>query len=143
MKTALRWLLTVFMVAAGLNHFLSSDGYVAMMPSGLPAPLELVYVSGVAEILGGLGLILERTRRATAWALIALFIAIFPANLNMAVNHLPLAGRALPSWALWGRLPLQLVLIAWAYWYTRRPTPSPAQPGRGQERSAGYGPASM
>ena len=64
MKTALRWLLTVFMVLAGLNHFLRPDAYVAMMPSALPAPLELVYISGVAEILGGLGLILERTRRA-------------------------------------------------------------------------------
>jgi len=121
MKTALRWLLTVFMVAAGLNHFLSPDAYAAMMPSALPAPLELVYASGIAEILGGLGLVLAQTRRSAGWGLIALFIAIFPANLNMAVNHLPLAGRALPSWALWSRLPLQLVLIAWAYWYTRPP----------------------
>lgn len=121
MKTALRWLLTVFMVAAGANHFVSQDGYVAMMPSALPAPLALVYVSGVAEILGGLGLVLERARRAAGWGLIALFIAIFPANLNMAVNHLPLAGHPLPSWALWGRLPLQLVLVAWAHGYTRPP----------------------
>jgi len=119
MKTALRWLLTVFMVVAGVNHFLRPDDYVAMMPGYLPAPLELVYLSGVAEILGGLGLILERTRRAAAWGLIALLVAVFPANLNMAVHHLPLAGRPLPTWALWGRLPLQLVLIAWAYWYTR------------------------
>jgi uncharacterized membrane protein len=127
MKTALRWLLTVFMVIAGLNHFLSPDAYVVMVPSALPAPLALVQISGVAEILGGLGLVLARTRRAAGWGLIALLVAVFPANLNMAVNHLPLAGHALPGWALWGRLPLQLVLIAWAHWYTRPQAPAPGR----------------
>jgi uncharacterized membrane protein len=119
-KPALRWLLTVFMVAAGVNHFISPDAYVAMVPSVLPAPRALVYVSGIAEIAGGLGLILPATRRLAAWGLIALFVAVFPANINMAVNDLPLGSRAVPAWALWGRLPLQLVLIAWAFWYTRR-----------------------
>lgn len=120
MKAALRWLLTVLMVLAGANHFVSPDPYVAMMPAALPAHLALVYVSGVAEIAGGLGLILPRTRRAAAWGLVLLLLAVFPANVNMAVNHLPLGDRALPTWALWGRLPLQAVLIAWAWWYTRR-----------------------
>jgi uncharacterized membrane protein len=119
LKTVLRWVLTVFMTVAGLNHFLAPAPYVAMMPAALPAPLALVYISGVAEILGGLGLILPATRRLAAWGLIALFIAIFPANINMAVNHLPLGDRVLPTWALWARLPLQFVLMAWAYWYTR------------------------
>jgi uncharacterized membrane protein len=121
MKTALRWLLTVGMVYAGLLHFTNPDPYVNMVPRALPAPLALVYVSGVAEILGGLGLIFEATRRAAAWGLVLLFIAVFPANVNMAVNHLPLGSRVVPSWALWGRLPLQLVLIVWALWYTRPP----------------------
>ncbi|MFT3696695.1 MAG: DoxX family protein [Kofleriaceae bacterium] len=119
MKTILQWVLTVFMVAAGLNHFLSPAPYVGMMPSALPHPELLVQVSGVAEILGGLGLILPATRKLTAWCLIALFVAIFPANLNMAINHLPLGTHSVPTWALWARLPLQLVLIAWAYWFTR------------------------
>ena len=88
-----RWALTLFMVGAGANHFLSPAPYVAMVPAMLPAPWALVYVSGVAE---------------------------FPANLNMAVNHLPLGTQPLPSWALWGRLPLQLVLIWWASSFTRR-----------------------
>jgi uncharacterized membrane protein len=121
MKTALRWLMTAFMVVAGVNHFISPGGYVAMMPSVLPAPLALVYISGVAEILGGLGLILPATRRLAAWGLIALFVAIFPANVNMLVNHLPLGTWEVPTWALWARLPLQAVLIAWAWWYTREP----------------------
>ncbi len=120
-KTILRWVLTVFMVAAGINHFLSPAPYVAMMPSALPHPELLVQVSGVAEILGGLGLILPQTRKLTAWCLILLFIAIFPANLNMAINHLPLGDKAVPAWALWARLVLQVPLIAWAYWFTKAP----------------------
>lgn len=120
-KLALRWLLTIAMIGAGANHFLDPATYVAMMPSALPAPTALVYVSGVAEIAGGLGLIPLRTRRWAAWGLVALLIAVFPANVNMAVNELPLGDRAVPTWALWARLPLQLVLIAWAAWYARAP----------------------
>lgn len=119
-KAVLRWLLALIMVGGGVNHFLSPAPYVAMMPSALPWHLPLVYLSGVFEILGGLGLLLPRTRRLAAWGLIALFIAIFPANLNMAINHLPLGDKHLPQWALWARLPLQAVFIAWAWWYTRR-----------------------
>lgn len=123
MKTALRWLLTAFMVAAGVNHFIIADVYAAMIPDALPAHLALVTISGVAEIAGGLGLILPATRRAAAWGLIALLVAVFPANVNMAVHHLPLGERVVPAWTLWARLPLQAVLIAWAWWYTRPPAP--------------------
>jgi uncharacterized membrane protein len=77
-------------------------------------------ISGIAEILGGLGLIVPATRRLAAWGLIALYVAVFPANLNMALNHLPLGTTPVATWLLWARLPLQLVLIVWAYWYTRR-----------------------
>ena len=121
MKTILRWVLTVFMVAAGANHFINPPPYLGMMPAELPASwhLPLVDISGVFEMLGGLGLILPVTRRAAAWGLIALFLAVFPANLNMALNHLPLGASPVPAWALWGRLPLQGVLIAWAWWFTR------------------------
>jgi uncharacterized membrane protein len=115
-----RWVLTVFMVGAGINHFVNPAPYLGMMPDALPAHLALVYVSGVAEILGGLGLIVPATRRLAAWGLIALFVAIFPANLNMAIHHLPLGTTVVPGWALWARLPLQLLLIWWAYAFTRR-----------------------
>ena len=118
-KTVFRWLLTVVMVGAGANHFINPAPYLAMMPEALPAHEALVYISGIAEICGGLGLIVPQTRKLAAWGLIALYIAIFPANLNMAINHLPLGTTDLPTWALWGRLPLQLVVIAWAYWFTR------------------------
>ena len=118
-KPVMRWVLTVFMVAAGINHFLAPAPYVAMVPDALPAHLWLVYISGVAEIAGGLGLILPATRRLAAWGLIALFVAVFPANVNMAVNHLPLGTHHVGAALLWARLPLQLVLIAWAAWFTR------------------------
>jgi uncharacterized membrane protein len=119
-RTISRWVLTVLMVGAGVSHFLSPDRYVAMVPAGLPEPLLLVHVSGVAEILGGLGLILPATRRFAAWGLIALFVAVFPANLNMAINHLPLGSYQVPLWALWARLPLQVLLVWWAASFTRR-----------------------
>jgi uncharacterized membrane protein len=107
------------MVAAGANHFIVPDTYVGMMPRALPAPLMLVYVSGIAEIAGGLGLIIARARKPAAYGLIALLIAVFPANLNMALNELPLGDTPVPTWALWARLPLQVVLIAWAWWVGR------------------------
>lgn len=116
----LRWTLTVFMVFAGSLHFIVPDVYVSMMPSALPAHLALVYISGVCEMLGGLGLILPQTRRLAAWGLVALLVAVLPANINMAVNHLPLGKWETPVWALWARLPLQLLLIAWAYRFTRK-----------------------
>jgi uncharacterized membrane protein len=119
MKTALRWLLTIFMVLAGVNHFVAPAPYVAIVPAALPAHLALVYISGVAEIAGGLGLILPATRRLAAWGLILLFVAILPANINMAIHHLPMSGHHVPAALLWARLPLQLVLIAWAFWYAR------------------------
>ena len=118
--TILRWLLTVFMVGAGTMHFVAPATYLAITPEALPAKLALVYISGVAEIAGGLGLIHPKTRRWAAWGLIALLVAVLPANINMAINELPLGTTEVPTWALWARLPLQLVLIAWAYLFTRR-----------------------
>ena len=118
-KPVFRWIFTVVMVLAGANHFLDPATYIAMMPDALPAHAALVYISGVAEILGGLGLIVPATRKLAAWGLILLFLAVVPANINMAINGLPLGTTEFPSWALWARLPLQLVFIVWAYWFTR------------------------
>jgi uncharacterized membrane protein len=120
-KTIVRWVATIAMVVVGVKHFLNPAPFVGIVPAALPHKLALVYVSGVAEIAGGLGLILPATRRAAAWGLIALYVAVFPANINMAVNHLPLGADPVPQWLLWARLPLQIVFIAVAYWYTRPP----------------------
>jgi uncharacterized membrane protein len=76
-------------------------------------------VSGVFEILGGVGLLVPATQRLAAWGLVALYVAVFPANVNMALHRIPLGKMEMPVWALWARLPLQGVLIAWAFWFTR------------------------
>lgn len=78
----------------------------------------LVAISGACEILGGLGLLVPATRRWAAWGLVALFVAVFPANVNMAIHRLPFGKFPVPVWALWARLPLQAVLVAWAWTLT-------------------------
>jgi uncharacterized membrane protein len=118
-KTGLRFLLAGAMVYVGVLHFVDPEPFVKIVPAALPAPRTLVHVSGFFEILGGLGLLLARTRRAAAWGLIALYVAVFPANVNMALNNLPMGDKVIPPIVLWGRLPLQLVFIAWAWWFTR------------------------
>ncbi|MFO0588669.1 MAG: DoxX family protein [Polyangiaceae bacterium] len=115
-RKALRALLGVAMIGVGSLHFLSPSPFVNMMPSALPAPLALVYVSGVAEIAGGAGLFVPRLRRAASYGLVALYIAVFPANVNMAIHHLSLGDYQPSTFALWARLPLQFVFIAWALW---------------------------
>jgi uncharacterized membrane protein len=119
MKLGLKYLLALFMVFAGVMHFVRPEGFVRIVPEILPAPLMLVYVSGFFEILLGVGLLIPATQRRSAWGLIALYVAVFPANINMAVNHIGFGHDPGPLWLLWLRLPLQLVFIAWAYWYTR------------------------
>ncbi|MFZ4729507.1 MAG: hypothetical protein ACOYMQ_12745, partial [Pseudanabaena sp.] len=79
-----------------------------------------VYISGVFEILGGVGLLVPSVSQAAAWGLIALFIAVFPANINMAGNRIQMDGIPDSDLLRWGRLPLQAVLIAWAWWYTKK-----------------------
>jgi uncharacterized membrane protein len=114
------------MIAAGANHFASPDFYMPMMPPYLPAHRELVYLSGLAEIALGVGVLVPRTRRLSAWGLIALFVAVFPANLHIALHDIPLGGaeQGAGVWN-WVRLPFQAVFIAWAWWFTR-PDPAPA-----------------
>ena len=115
-------LLAVFWFGAGVNHFVNPDFYVAIMPSYVPAHLELVVVSGVFEILGGLGVLVPSVRARVGWGLIILLLAVFPANLNMALH--PELFADVPVFALYGRLPIQGLLVAWAYWATR-PEPTP------------------
>lgn len=110
-----RIILAVFFIVAGVNHFISPGTYLPMMPGYLPWPLALIYLSGAAEIAGGIGICFPKWRKAAGWGLIALLIAVFPANLHMLLNDIPLNGKHLPQWVLWGRLPFQLLFIAWVY----------------------------
>ena len=117
-KILTRYLLGVLFMIAGVNHFAHTHFYVSIMPPYLPWPLALVYISGVAEAGLGVLLLFKRWVVWTAWGLIALLIAVFPANLHMALH--PEFYAAFSTIGLYLRLPLQLVLIAWAYGYTRK-----------------------
>lgn len=127
-KVTLRNLLAILMIAAGVLHFVIPQPFIKIVPGLLPYPAALVYVSGVCEVALGAGLFFPQTRRLSAWGLVALFIAVYPANLNMAFNHIKLSGIP-DSWWFHGiRLPFQFVLIAWAAWY--------GQPSYGEQSSA-------
>lgn len=119
MRKFFLYLLALFMVVAGLNHFFNTEFLLRMMPPMLPFPLELVYISGVIEILLGILLLVPSLTRLAAWGCILLFIAVFPANLYMALA--PEKFSDFPQWALYLRLPLQILPILWAYAYTRPP----------------------
>lgn len=116
-RTIFRWLAAVFFVVAGIFHFLKPEPYVQIMPPCFPAPRLLVAISGAAEIAGGLGLLIHPLQRAAGWGLIALLIAVFPANVYM-VQH-PGQFHFAP-WMLWVRLPLQIVFIAWVWFVAVR-----------------------
>ncbi|NJL86594.1 MAG: DoxX family membrane protein [Leptolyngbyaceae cyanobacterium SM1_1_3] len=114
-----RVVLAVCMIVAGALHFLASEPFVKIVPDILPYPLALVYISGVIEIGLAIALLIPMLSQLAAWGLIALFIAVYPANINMALNHIHLDGVPDGNWFHAIRLPFQFVLIAWAYWYTR------------------------
>ena len=100
-------------ILAGVLHFVRPRWYEAIMPPYLPAHRELVYASGVAEAAGGVGLLVPRLRNLAGWWLVATLVAVFPANVHMALN--PEDYRDVPGgrWALYARLPVQLLFIAW------------------------------
>jgi uncharacterized membrane protein len=117
LKLLLKYLFGLSFVFAGLYHFVNPAFYLRMMPPYLPWHLFLIYLSGCCEAAFGLLLFVPKYTRIAAWSLIALLIAVFPANVNMALN--PQLFPDISPLALWFRLPLQALLIAWAYWLTR------------------------
>jgi uncharacterized membrane protein len=110
---ALRQTAGPFFILAGALHFVIPKAYRWIMPAYVPAPMAMVYASGVAEIAGGVGLLTQRSRRPAGWWLIATLIAVFPANVHMALNPDDFPKVPGGAKALWGRLPFQGVLIAW------------------------------
>jgi uncharacterized membrane protein len=121
-KRVLLWVMAFAYVAAGFNHLVNPAFYVAIMPPELPNPEWLNLIAGLAEIVLGVFVLEPRVRTLAAWGIIALLIAVFPANLWVATQNLgppdfaPGTGNAATNWA---RLPLQALFILWAFWYTR------------------------
>jgi uncharacterized membrane protein len=116
-----RRLLALFFSFTGTLHFVIPRSYEAMVPPGVPAH-EAVAVSGVAEIVGGLAVLHPRTRRFARWWLLGLLLAIFPANIHMAVSPEEIKGldlNKIPRWLLWARLPLQPLAMLWVWRATR------------------------
>lgn len=111
-----------FFAMAGAMHFVVPRAYEAMMPPSLPRHREAVIVSGLAEIAGAGAVLPRRTRRFARWWLLGLLLAVFPANVHMAVNPEQVRGLDLnrvPRWALWARLPLQPLAMLWVWRATR------------------------
>lgn len=127
-KIVQKWLLGMLFVLAGANHFLMPEWYERIMPPYLPWHRELVLLSGVLEVALGVLLLLPRFTRLAAWGLIALLLAVFPANIHMALN-----AQQYPNFnpiALWIRLPLQFLLVAWCWSFTRHVPQEPPRSGR-------------
>ena len=119
MKRLSLGLIAAVFVGAGVLHFLRPAPFVRIVPPFLPFRRALVYVSGAAEVAGGVGVLVPRWRRWAGRGLVALLLAVFPANVYMAVGP-EAATLGAPRWALWLRLPLQFVLIGWVHWATRK-----------------------
>jgi uncharacterized membrane protein len=113
-------LAAILYIGAGTLHFIKTHAYLRIMPPYVPWHLFMVRFSGVCEILGGLGLLLPQTRRAAAWGLVALLIAVFPANIYMMSNPLEAGAESIPPVVLWARLALQPLLIWWVLWLRKR-----------------------
>ena len=111
-----------FFALAGAMHFVLPRSYEAMMPPTLPRHREAVVLSGLSEIAGAAAVLPRRTRRLARWWLFALLLAVFPANVHMAVNPEQVRGldlQRVPRWALWARLPLQPLAMLWVWRATR------------------------
>jgi uncharacterized membrane protein len=121
LKRILLWVMAAFYVFGGFNHLINPDFYLAIMPPGLPNPEWLNLLSGLAEIVLGVYVLEPRVRVLAAWGIIALLIAVFPANVWVAIENVgmpsgePGTGNAVANWI---RLPVQALFVVWAWWYT-------------------------
>ncbi|MEX0846005.1 MAG: DoxX family protein [Balneolaceae bacterium] len=111
-----RFIICGIFILAGILHFIKPKFYLRIMPNYIPYHKMMVYISGAAEILGGVGLLIPATQGFAAWGLILLLFAIFPANFDMACKGYKKRGLTRYTWLLIGRLPLQFLLMFWIYW---------------------------
>lgn len=111
--------LTLFFVSIGVGHFTGPDAFLPLMPAYLPYHLELVYLSGVFEIGLGIAVLFPKVRRLAGFGLVALLVAVYPANINMALHPEPFVEQGISLAFIYGRLPFQFLFMAWAVWATR------------------------
>ena len=124
-KHLLLWVMAILYAFAGFNHLLNPDFYIAIMPPGLPNPEWLNLLSGLAEIVLGVFILEPRVRVYAAWGIIALLIAVFPANVYVALENVGFDGPGTGDPAFnWIRLPFQGLFAVWAWWYTQPDTES-------------------
>jgi len=116
-----RLILTALFLFAGTMHLLRPELFLPIMPPWVPFPLLAVKVSGIFELLGGIGLLIPhpQIQFLTGWGLTGLLIAVFPANIYMAAHHIQIHGFPSRPWMGWARLPLQPLLILGVMWVTR------------------------
>ena len=116
-KTLSIIIMTLFYIMAGTNHFINPDWYVRIVPPILPFKTVIVYISGILEIILGTLLIFPKTRFIAGWGLILLLVAVYPANIYIALTN----GEVMDTTPLiaWGRLPFQFVFIGLAYWHSK------------------------
>ena len=107
----------LFYISVGVNHFTDPYWFLQIVPPYLPYKIELVYISGLLEVILGLMLLIPKTRFYAGWGLIVLLIAVYPANIYLAQTN----GEAMNTTPLvaWGRLPFQFIFIGLAYWHTK------------------------
>lgn len=103
-------------IVAGLLHFINPYLYIDIMPGYIPYKRKLVFLSGIFEIIGGVGILISTTHTYAAWGLILLLFAVFPANFDMVCKSYKKRGLKLATWLLIARLPLQFILMFWVYW---------------------------
>lgn len=125
LKEIFRAILSVSIIVVGITHFVKPLEYASIVPPQFGDRLAMVYISGFFEILGGIGLLIPLVSVAAAWGLIALFIAVFPANIYQAIHSIPIEGIPHHPLFYWFRLPFQAVFIAWAWLYTKKPKEQP------------------
>lgn len=114
-KILICWILALFFLAAGTAHFTATEAFAAIVPPPLPFKREIVWLTGAMELVFALGLLIPKTRRLTGWLLSAFLLAVLPANIYMALAHIPMGALDSPA-ALWGRVALQFPLIALVLW---------------------------
>ena len=110
-------LMAYFYISVGIKHFIDPDWFLQIYPPFLPFGLAAVYISGFFEVLFGAMLLIPKTRYYAGWGLIAVLIAVFPANIYLAYTNG--AAMDISAATAWGRLPFQALFIALAYWHSK------------------------